>query len=133
MRCRYISEKNIFLIVLSFLFIYLYIFCISSFSSFISISFIPYISIPFSIFKFPNNSEPLSSIISIFNPSISFNSVFDLSISNLSISLSYLSIFLNFISSLILFRLPWNLSLPAAKFKFLSDSSDLSTFYFWFF
>ena len=128
MRCRYISEKNIFLIVLSFLFIYLYIFCISSFSSFISISFIPYISIPFSIFKFPNNLEPLSSIISFFNPSISFNSVFDL-----SISLSYLSIFLNFISSLILFRLPWNLSLPAAKFKFLSDSSDLSTFYFWFF
>lgn len=128
MRCRYISEKNIFLIVLSFLFIYLYIFCISSFSSCISISFIPYISIPFSIFKFPNNLEPLSSIISFFNPSISFNSVFDL-----SISLSYLSIFLNFISSLILFRLPWNLSLPAAKFKFLSDSSDLSTFYFWFF
>lgn len=128
MRCRYISEKNIFLIVLSFLFIYLYIFCISSFCSCISISFVPYISIPFSIFKFPNNLEPLSSIISFFNPSISFNSVFDL-----SISLSYLSIFLNFISSLILFRLPWNLSLPAAKFKFLSDSSDLSTFYFWFF
>ena len=88
--------------IFSFLIALTIVFGIFSFSRFISISFISSISMPFYIFKSPSNLELLYSIVSIFNPSTPFVSVF-----NLSISLIFFLIkFINFNSSLILFDLP---------------------------
>ena len=101
-------------------------FGIFSFSSFISIFFIFSISIPFSIFTSSNHLKLLYSIVSIFNPSISF-----ISISNPSTSSIFsLVIFVNFISSFILYGFPQNLSFITMNLKFLSNSSDSSIFLF---